>query len=67
MTNKNMFYTILPIVTVVIAVIVAILAFALPMDKLSTVILISRFFEIMLPILAVGALIKYLFCCGYRE
>ena len=31
-------------------------------DSVDTIVMVSRFFDIMLPILAVGALIKYL-CC----
>jgi hypothetical protein len=51
---------VLATVFIVIALLLAILASILPQDKLVTVIYISRFFDIMLPVLAVGALIKYL-------
>lgn len=47
----------------IIAVLLAIFAVALPAEKLSYVIVISRFFEVMIPVLAVGALFKYL-CKG---
>ena len=44
-----------------IAVAVSLLAALLPQENLPTLGLVSRFFEIMMPFLAVGALIKYLF------
>jgi len=46
-----------------IAVVLGILAVVLPVRSIEIVILISRFFEIMLPVFAVGALIKFLTCC----
>ena len=47
-------------VAMALAVVLAVLAVALPAESIHLVILISRFFEVMLPILAVGALFKYL-------
>ena len=44
-----------------IALAIALLASFLPQEHLQALGLISRFFEIMIPFLAVGALIKYLF------
>ena len=44
----------------VIALLVAILASVLPQDKIVYLINVTRFFEVMIPILAVGALLKYL-------
>lgn len=61
---------VLAIVFFVIALLLAILATVLPQDKLASVIYISRFFDVMLPILAVGALIKYLWShkhCHYHH
>ena len=58
--------------TKVLAVVVTIVALALavivsfwPHAGLTYIIYVSRFFDVMLPILAVGALFKYLFtgCC----
>tara|TARA_B110000459_G_C16609733_1_gene495487 strand:+ start:680 stop:877 length:198 start_codon:yes stop_codon:yes gene_type:complete len=46
-----------------LALLVAIAATLLPQDKIVYLINITRFFEVMIPILAVGALVKYL-CCG---
>ena len=58
MCNKIIAY-----VSILIAVILAVLAVALPPEKINFVIVISRFFEVMIPILAVGALVKYLCSC----
>lgn len=44
-----------------IAVVVALLASFLPQDNLHYLGPVSRFFDIMIPFLAVGALVKYLF------
>jgi len=46
-----------------LALIVAILVSVLPKEHLIYLINITRFFEVMIPILAVGALFKYL-CSG---
>jgi hypothetical protein len=56
---------------ILIAVILAVLASVLPPEQLDYVIGISKFFDIMLPILAVGALLKYLCkcqkCCSCKK
>lgn len=52
------------IIIIAIALIVAILASVWPQDRLSDIIYITRFFDVTLPILAFGALIKYLSKCG---
>lgn len=49
-----------------LALLVAILATVLPQDKIVYLINITRFFEVMIPILAVGALLKYV-CCGVDD
>lgn len=46
-----------------LAVMVAALSAVLPHEKLIYLAYLSHFFEAMLPFLAVGALVKYLFCC----
>lgn len=51
-----------PAVVIIIAVIMAIAASLARPDSVDYIVMVSRFFDIMLPILAVGALIKYL-CC----
>jgi hypothetical protein len=45
---------------ILIALIIALLAVVLPQDRLIDVVYLTRFFDVMLPILATGALIKYL-------
>jgi hypothetical protein len=50
----------LAIIAIVVAVVLAALASFLPATQIDYVIAVSRFFDIMIPVLAVGALIKYL-------
>ena len=51
----------------IIAVVLAVLGLSLPRTSLQPVIMITNFFDIMIPVLAVGALINYLWktnsCC----
>lgn len=54
-------------VLAVVAIIVGILSLVLPMDKAATIVAIENFFGVMLPILAVGALFKYMFSCTKKE
>ena len=54
-------------VLAVIAIIVGILSLVLPMDKAATIVAVENFFGVMLPILAVGALFKYMFSCNKTE
>lgn len=54
---------ILVIVFVLIALILAVLGVTLPPERIDFVVGISKFFDIMLPVLAVGALLKFL-CKG---
>lgn len=51
------------IVVLAIAIIMGLLVSFLPQERLADVIYISRFFDVMIPILAVGALVKYLATC----
>src|SRR6056297_2837641 len=51
--------------TVLIALILAILAIALPSAQVRPIIEISRFFEVMIPVLAVGALLRYVAHCPH--
>jgi len=54
------------LVIVIIALVLAVLATVWPQERLADIIYISRFFDVMLPVLGVGALIKYLStwkCC----
>lgn len=49
-----------------LAVIAAVLSVTMPLESMNALVLFSRFFEVMIPILAVGALVKYL-CCGGQK
>lgn len=50
-----------------LALLMGILVLTLPQEHLDILVLISRFFEAMIPILAVGSLIKYLFSCSTSD
>jgi hypothetical protein len=60
MCKKIIAYT-----TIGLAILLAILASTLSPEHLGQVLFFVKFFEVMIPVLAVGALIKYLFsyCC----
>lgn len=47
----------------IFAIIIGILSLVLPMEKAAAIVNIENFFGVMLPILAVGALVKYIFTC----
>ena len=50
---------------VLFALVLAILGISLPKEHIQSVIVVANFFDIMIPILAVGALINYLWkSCG---
>ncbi len=50
------------IIILILAILMAVLVSVLPQDQLANLFYVSRFFEVMIPILGVGALLKYLFC-----
>ncbi|MDR1012628.1 MAG: hypothetical protein LBL40_02150 [Coxiellaceae bacterium] len=54
---------------IVLALFMATIVSVWPQQSLTFVVLVSRFFDVMLPILAVSALIKYLLCsvCHYHQ
>lgn len=52
---------------ILIAVAVGIFALVLPRDQLVRLIIFRDFFDVTLPILAFGALIKYLCTCGHHH
>jgi len=54
-------------VVVVFSLVIAILAISLPQTALRPIFVITTFFDVMIPILAVGALVKYLACCGHKH
>jgi hypothetical protein len=53
-------YKLFAAVIVILAIVLGSLGVSLSMNHLSAVMVITNFFDIMLPILAVGALVKYL-------
>lgn len=58
---------IITILLVIVAVVLALAANLLPSDKVEYVIVVSRFFDIMLPVLGVAALLKYLCSCPMKK
>ena len=57
-----MFGKVFTMIILGIALLMAVLVTVLKPEHFDYLILISRFFDVMLPILAVGALVKYLTC-----
>jgi hypothetical protein len=64
---------ILAAVTVAVAAILGILVNVLPAEVLPNIVFIPKFFEVVLPVLGAGALIKYLYtktgcaCCTKKD
>lgn len=58
--EKHRICSLWPTIIITIALIVAVLALFWPQDRLTDMIYVQRFFDVTLPILAFGALIKYL-------
>lgn len=56
-------------VVIGLAVVLGVLAAVLPPERIEDLFIVSKFFEVMIPVLAAGALIKYLCSCpgGSRE
>ena len=55
------------IVVVVVALIMGVLASVLPSERLADLALLSKFFLSMVPVLLVGALIKYIFASNHSH
>jgi hypothetical protein len=51
-------------VVLILALLMSILGSVLPLEKMHDFMLVMRFFENMIPILAVGALLRYVTCGG---
>lgn len=51
------------LVIFIFALVIAILAVTLSQASMRPIFMITTFFDVMIPILAVGALVKYLACC----
>lgn len=52
------------IVMILVSLALAVVVSVWPQERMTDVILLTRFFEAMIPVLAIGALIKYLCSCG---
>lgn len=50
------------VIFTVLAFIAGILAIVLPMEWMPGIVLFTRFFEVAIPVLLVGALLKYIWC-----
>ena len=59
---KKMCNRVIAIVAIIIDLGLAISVSAMPKQSLAFIVFVSRFFDVMLPVLAVGALLKYLVC-----
>ena len=53
-------------VVVLVSVILAVLVNTISIDSVDSVMMIMKFFEAMIPVLGVGALIKYV-CCSKKK
>ncbi len=54
-------FCIFPVFIFLLALVIAVLVSVLPQEHLAGLFYVSRFIEVMIPILGAGALIKYLF------
>lgn len=52
------------LVVLTLALVLGILEAVLPTHRLADLMVIQKFFTGMIPVLGVGALVKYLACCG---
>lgn len=59
-----MFGKFIAVVFLILALIMGVAVSILPQDRLADVFFVSRFIEVMIPVLGVGALLKYLFSCN---
>lgn len=62
-----MFMRLFVILIVLISVIVGVLALTIPRDEIVKLIIFRDFFDVSLPILAFGALVKYLCTCTRKK
>lgn len=58
---------VISILFVVVALVLGLLVTFLPHDQLAQIVYVERFFDVMIPVLAVGALVKYLFFSGQNK
>lgn len=62
-----MWIKIVAVIVTIVAVILALMVSFMHTKAMTQIIFVSRFFDVMLPVLAVGALIKYLFGCPHHK
>lgn len=62
MCNKPMCHKVVAGIVIIIALALALVVSIWHQQGLAYIIFVSRFFDVMLPVLAVGALLKYLLC-----
>lgn len=62
-----MFMRLFVALIIIIAVAVGVFALILPRDQLVRLIIFRDFFDVTLPILAFGALVKYLCTCRHHD
>lgn len=55
------------VIFLILALVMGIAVSVLPQERLADLFYVSRFIEVMIPILGVGALIKYLFSCHHHK
>lgn len=60
-------YKILSVITILVALALAVAATIWHEQGLNYILFVSRFFDVILPVLAVGALLKYLFGCHHHH
>lgn len=53
-------------IVLLLSIVLAIVVLNVSIDNIDGVMKVMKFFDVMIPVLAVGALIKYIFCGGKR-
>jgi hypothetical protein len=53
-------------IVVLASIVLAVLVLNVSVDNLDNILKVMKFFDVMIPILAVGALVKYIFCGGKK-
>jgi len=64
MCKKPMCGKIYGVLVLLIALVLGFLVINVSMDSVDKVMMVIKFFDVMIPVLAVGALLKYVFCGG---
>jgi hypothetical protein len=55
---------VMTLIFILVAIVLGILAVTTSRDAFTTVVMVSRFFEVMIPVLGVAALLKYITTCS---